>query len=146
MAKSNNTKTERKEEVVMKGLDKKAIDKIVNASETKGTDGYMSKSQKVIALGLAGYEVKEIYQILINVLPRYQMAFNVWSNYCRMNGIERVVRDKSDTKKAQIIERLEKGMEPVNIAKELMCHQNMVYKIRKEWEMDQRNQQKEKEA
>ena len=139
MAKSNNTKTERKEEAVMsKGLSKQAIAKIVNASETKGTEGYMSKSQKVIALGLAGYEVKEIYQILINVLPRYQMAFNVWSNYCRMNGIERVARDKSDTKKAQIIERLEKGMTPVEIAKELMCQQNMVYKIRKDWELDQR--------
>ena len=122
----------------MERLSKAQIKAIVN--------GEQSKSQKVIELGKAGYEVKEIYEILKNILPRYQMAFNVWSNYCRTNGIERATADKSNTKKSKIIALLEEGKTPVEISKELQCNYNMVYKVRKDWEIDQRNAKAKTEA
>ena len=122
----------------MERLSKSEIKKIV--------EGDQSKSQKVIALGLAGYEVKEIYEILKNVLPRYQMAFNVWSNYCRVNGIERTTADRSNTKKSKIIALLVEGKTPTEISKELQCNYNMVYKVRKDWEIEQRKATKEASA
>lgn len=93
----------------------------------------ISKSQKMIDMYNDGKEIKEIATAM-NV--RYNFVYNVISNYCRMNEVElRTNRDKSDSKKNQIIELLQAGKTKTEVATELKCNYNYVFKIEKEMKL-----------
>ena len=93
----------------------------------------ISKSQKMINMYNDGKEIKEIATAM-NV--RYNFVYNVISNYCRMNEVElRTNRDKSDSKKNQIIELLQAGKTKTEVATELKCNYNYVFKIEKEMKL-----------
>ena len=90
----------------------------------------INKSQQMIKMYNDGKEIKEIAAAM-NV--RYNFVYNVISNYCRMNDVElRTNRDKSDSKKNQIIELLQSGKTKTEVATELKCNYNYVFKIEKE--------------
>ena len=90
----------------------------------------ISKSQQMINMYNDGKEIKEIAQAM-NV--RYNFAYNVISNYCRMHDVElRTNRNTENSKKAQIIELLESGKTKTEVATELKCNYNYVFKIEKE--------------
>ena len=90
----------------------------------------VSKSQKMIQMYNEGAQIKDIAQAM-NV--RYNFVYNVISNYCRMNEVElRTNRDKADSKKSQIISLLKEGKSKTDVAKELKCNYNYVFKIEKE--------------
>ena len=89
-----------------------------------------SKSAKMVEMYNGGKEIKEIAQAM-NV--RYNFAYNVISNYCRMNDVElRTNRNTENSKKAQIIELLAAGKTKTEVATELKCNYNYVFKIEKE--------------
>ena len=115
---------------------------MTKAEIKKVLDSDTSKSKKIIALMIGLDANTSVVKDLMGV--RYQMVYNVWTNYCNINGIEVQKKDKGDTKKAQIIQKLEEGKTPTEIAKIMACNYNMVFKIRKDWEIA--NQKAVKEA
>lgn len=89
-----------------------------------------SKSKKMIALYDEGLEIKEIANLM---QTRYNFVYNVVSNYCRMNEVElRTNRDNENSKKSQIIALLKTGKTKTEVAKEMKCNYNYVFKIEKE--------------
>ena len=89
-----------------------------------------SKSMQMIDMYNNGMQIKEI-ATKMNV--RYNFVYNVISNYCRMNEVElRTNRDKADSKKSQIIALLQAGKTKTEVATELKCNYNYVFKIEKE--------------
>ena len=89
-----------------------------------------SKSKKMIKLYDLGLEIKEI-STLMNV--KYNFVYNVVSNYCRMNEVElRTNNNSEDSKKSHIIALLKEKKTKVEIAKEMKCNYNYVFKIEKE--------------
>jgi hypothetical protein len=106
-------------------MTKNEIQKVLNSA--------MSKSKKIVALmeGMEGNT--SVVKDLMGV--RYQFVYNVWYNHCNINGIEMPTKDKSDTKKAKIIALLEEGKSPGEISKILMVNYNMVFRYRKELEL-----------
>lgn len=90
----------------------------------------INKSQQMIKMYNDGREIKEIATAM-NV--RYNFVYNVISNYCRMNDVElRTNRDKSDSKKNHIIQLLQSGLTKTEVATQLKCNYNYVFKIEKE--------------
>ena len=95
----------------------------------------ISKSQAMINMYNEGKEIKEIATAM-NV--RYNFVYNVVSNYCRMHDVElRTNRDKEDSKKSQIVALLQAGKSKTEVAKELKCNYNYVFKIEKEMKIAQ---------
>lgn len=91
----------------------------------------LSKSKKIVELYNLELEIKEIATLL---QIRYNFAYNVISNYCRMNDVElRTNRDKSDSKKNQIVALLKQQKSKTEIARELKCNYNYVFKVEKEY-------------
>lgn len=89
-----------------------------------------SKSKKMIALYDEGLEIKEIANLM---QTRYNFVYNVVSNYCRMHEVElRTNRDNTNSKKAQIVALLKEGKTKTEVAKEMKCNYNYVFKIEKE--------------
>ena len=89
-----------------------------------------SKSKKMIELYNLGLEIKDI-STLMNT--RYNFVYNVISNFCRMNEVElRTNKNSEDSKKAQIIALLKQNKTKTEVAKELKCNYNYVFKIEKE--------------
>lgn len=76
---------------------------------------------------------KEIKEIATAMNVRYNFVYNVISNYCRMNSVElRTNKNNEDSKKAKIIELLSTGKTKTEVATELKCNYNYVFKIEKE--------------
>ena len=89
-----------------------------------------SKSQQMIEMYNDGMSIKDI-SVKLNV--RYNFVYNVVSNYCRVNTVElRTNRDKNDSKKSKIVELLNKGLTKTEVATELKCNYNYVFKVEKE--------------
>ena len=90
----------------------------------------LSKSKKIIALYDGGLEIKDVATTLG---IKYNFAYNVISNYCRMNDVElRTNKNKGDSKKSQIIALLGQGKTKTEVATEMKCNYNYVFKIEKE--------------
>jgi len=107
----------------------------------KITEQNISKSQMIIQLmPKMNNDVGAVAKAM-NI--RYQFAYNVYQNHCFKNGIDMPKKEKGETKKSQIIKLLEEGMRPSDIAKQMQCNSNMVYKIQKEWELQTRRQEAE---
>ena len=93
----------------------------------------ISKSQQMINMYNDGCEIKEI-ATKMNV--RYNFVYNVVSNYCRMHEVElRTNREKTDSKKNQIVTLLQAGKSKTEVAAELKCNYNYVFKIEKEMKL-----------
>ena len=89
-----------------------------------------SKSKKMVDLYNGGLDIKTIAGLMGT---RYNFVYNVVSNYCRMNDVElRTNTDKGDSKKSQIIALLKEGKTKAEVAKEMKCNYNYVFKIEKE--------------
>ena len=103
-------------------INDKEVKKIVNSD--------LSKSKKIQELFLGGYDVKSISELLE---IRYNFAYNVISNYSRVNDLEEMIeRTKKDSKKNEIIEMLNLGKTKIEISKELKMNYNYIWKIEKE--------------
>jgi len=101
---------------------KKQIETIVNNTTT-------SKSQKMIDLYNLELQIKDIATML-NV--RYNFVYNVIQNYTIKNDLTIRTKQNGDSKKSKIIELYNTGLSNIEIAKELKCYYNYVYKITKE--------------
>jgi transposase-like protein len=88
----------------------------------------VSKSQKIKDLFDAGLETKDIAELL---QIRYNFAYNVISNYARMNDINVDVTPKTH-RKDEIVTLAKTGKSLVEISKELKVNYNYVWKIVKE--------------
>lgn len=89
-----------------------------------------SKSKKMVELYNGGLDIKTIAGLMGT---RYNFVYNVVSNYCRMNEVElRTNKDHGDSKKSQIITLLKQGKTKTEVAKEMKCNYNYVFKIEKE--------------
>jgi transposase len=114
--------------------------KIVNKQVTMTTeeamtvakDETLSKSKRIQTLFDAGYEVKDIHQ-MVGVI--YNHAYNVISNYVIKNGIEieKSIRSHGNNeRKNQIKAMLADGMKIIDIQRELKCDYSQVWKVKKE--------------
>lgn len=102
-----------------------------------------SKSAQMIALYNEGNDIKTVATTM-NV--RYQFAYNVISNYCRMNDVELRTKSKDDSKKVAIIALLEEGKTVTEISTELKTSTNHVYQVRKKFEAAKAAAEKEKKG
>ena len=101
-----------------------------NMENQKIINNATSKSHAMIELYNQGLEIKEIANIMD---VRYNFAYNVISNYCRMNDIElRTNKGNENTKKVMIEKLFKEGKTNVEISKELKTNYNYVYKITKQ--------------
>ena len=101
---------------------KKQIENILNNEAT-------TKSQKMIELYNLDLQIKEI-ATLMNV--RYNFVYNVIQNYTIQNDLQIRTKQSTNSKKSKIIELYNEGKSNIEIAKELKCYYNYVYKITKE--------------
>ena len=103
---------------------------MTNKQITTIVNGEESKSKKMVALYNEGMEIKEIASLMGT---KYNFVYNVVSNYCRMNEVElRTNKNTEDSKKSHIVAMLQEGKTKVEIAKEMKCNYNYVFKIEKE--------------
>ena len=96
-------------------------------------DVTLSKSKRIQTLFDAGYEVKEIHQ-MVGVI--YNHAYNVISNYVIKNGIEIEKSERTgggSVRKDMIKKMLEDGMKIIDIQKELRCDYSQVWKVKNEF-------------
>jgi transposase-like protein len=86
----------------------------------------VSKSEMIrqeFKSGLAIPEISKKHGI------RYQMVYNVISEYCLKNGIEMPKRETGDSKKDRIIELYQEGKGLKQIAQECDTYYNYVSKV-----------------
>jgi transposase-like protein len=93
-------------------------------------DETLSKSKRIIALYQLGYSVKQVSELMG---IRYNFAYNILSNFTRLNNLDLGTRRNTDTKKQRIIEMVSQGMSNTEISKVTQTNYNYVYKIAKEW-------------
>jgi len=112
--------------------------KNLKAAVTKVMASEVSKSAKIKALFTLGLEVKAISEVMG---VRYQFAYNVVSNYVNINEVE-VVSEVKVSKKAEVIKLYLEGNTNITISKLLKTNYNYVYKIIKEYALQQQQQAK----
>jgi superfamily II helicase len=111
---------------------KKQIETIINKE--------LSKSKRIQELFLIGCDVKEISELMS---IRYQFAYNVVSNFVNINSLE-IVEEEKDSKKSKIIELFLNNNSNIEIAKILKTNYNYVYKILKEYKLQNEKDSKER--
>ena len=80
-------------------MTKNAMNKVI--------EGATSKSKAMVELYNAGCEIKEIAEAM---QVRYNVVYNVVSNYCRMNEVElRTNKENGNSKKAMIAKLFKEG-------------------------------------
>jgi hypothetical protein len=114
-----------------KKVSKKEIETIIN-KET-------SKSSRMKELFLLGIDIKEI-SVLMNT--RYQFVYNVCSNFVNIESLE-VVQEEKHSKKQEVISLFLTNHSNIEISKLLKTNYNYVYKILKEYKLENEKQSKE---
>lgn len=107
-------------------MESKAVQKVVA--------GEGSKSGKIKQLFDMGLDVKDIAKVLD---IRYNFAYNVISNYININDIPVVTEERGGGKKSEIIRMYQEGTKKTDIAKALKTNLNYIYKVCKDWEIEQ---------
>lgn len=90
----------------------------------------ISKSQRCIELYATGMSIKDIATAM-NI--RYNFAYNVLSNYTRVNALVMPTANNGPTKKQQVIDMVKTGSSNTEISKALATNYNYVYKIAREY-------------
>ena len=93
----------------------------------------ISTSKKMVTMYSAGMEIAEIAEALGK---RYNHAYNVISDYCRVHGVELRTKGSDGTKKQAIIALVQAGKTNVEISAELKISYTRVYNVRKEYEAE----------
>lgn len=99
----------------------------------KITTADISTSKKMVAMYSAGMEIADIASTLGK---RYNHAYNVISDYCRVHGVELRVKSTDGTKKEAIIALVKDGRTNVEISTALQISYTRVYNVRKEFERE----------
>jgi len=94
------------------------------------TDSNVSKSQKIIGMYGLGMSIKDI---AVAMGIRYNFAYNVISNYTRVNALVMPTANNGPTKKQQVIDLVKTGASNTEISKALSTNYNYVYKIAREY-------------
>ena len=110
---------------------KEVIDSIINQES--------SKSKKMKELFLLGIDIKQI-SVIMNT--RYQFVYNVCSNFVNIESLE-VVQEEKHSKKSEVISLFLSNHSNIEISKLLKTNYNYVYKILKEYKLQQENLSKE---
>jgi transposase-like protein len=87
-----------------------------------------SKSKRIVRLYEMGLDVRTIADAMG---IRYNFAYNVLSNYTRVNDMMMPTNQTGPSKKDQIIEMIQAGKSNTDISKELKTNYNYVYQIAK---------------
>lgn len=107
------------------------MEKLSSSEVRKIVENGKNKSSIMVELYDKGMNLGEIAKA-VNV--RYQFVYNVISDYCRRNGLEKRGSNKEEVSKKDIIIGLVKeGKSNSEISKELRCNYNYVYKVSTEY-------------
>lgn len=90
-----------------------------------------TKSKQMLNLYNSGMAIGDIAK---KMGVRYNFVYNVVSTHCMKEGTEVRVGRKNGSVKAEIVKRLEQGMDLKEISKETGTLYNYCWKVRKEWE------------
>ena len=114
---------------------KKVVEKVGSKKEIEKVlkDKALSKSAKMRALFDLGLDIKDI-ATATNV--RYNFVYNVVSNHVNINDIA-VEKTQTSGKKDQILSLHLDGKTKTEISKLLKTNYNYVYKVVKEFQMEQ---------
>lgn len=97
------------------------------------TEQEISTSKKMVQMYNGGMEIAEIAEVLGK---RYNHAYNVISDYCRVQSVELRTKNQEGSKKQAIIELVKEGKTNVEISAELKISYTRVYNVRKEHERE----------
>ena len=90
----------------------------------------LSKSEKIRQLMKEGFEFKEIATMLG---IRYNMVYNIGSDYIRREGLQdMVIKKEKGGKKDEIVKLLKEGKTPTQVSELLKTNRNYIYRRRKE--------------